>query len=41
MAFYWPLKAEKKKRIPLNLGIQFATVVANVTAFINIDTPMF
>jgi len=41
--FYWPsigLKAEKKKRIPSNLGSQFATIGAYVPAFINIDTAM-
>jgi hypothetical protein len=33
MALYWPPKAEN--RIPLNLGSQFATLGANVLAFIN------
>jgi hypothetical protein len=30
-----------KKRIPLNLGSQFATLGANVSTFINIMTSMF
>jgi len=33
MAFYWPLRLEK--RIPSNLGGQFATLGANVLAFIS------
>jgi len=39
MAFYWPLRLEK--RIPSNLGGQFATLGANVPAFINILMSMF
>jgi hypothetical protein len=31
----------EKKRIPLNLGSQFATLRINVPAFINILTSMF
>jgi hypothetical protein len=34
-------KAEKKRRIPSNLGSQFATLDANVPTFIDILTPMF
>ncbi len=34
-------KAEKKKRIPSNLGSQFATLDANVLTFIDILTSMF
>jgi hypothetical protein len=41
MALYWHPKAGKKKRIPSNLGGQFATLGTNVAAFINIVTSMF
>jgi hypothetical protein len=40
MALYWPPRL-KKKRIPSNLGGQFATLGTNVAAFINIVTSMF
>jgi hypothetical protein len=39
----WPCIGPKadEKRIPSNLGSQFATLEANVPAFINILTSMF
>jgi hypothetical protein len=38
----WPFIGHKAgKRIPLNLGSQFATLGANVSSFINIQTSMF
>jgi hypothetical protein len=38
MALYWPPR--QKKRIPSNLGDQFATLGENVVAFINFLTSM-
>jgi hypothetical protein len=39
---FWPCIGSKaEKRIPSNLGGQFATPWANVPAFINIMTSMF
>jgi hypothetical protein len=38
----WPcIDPKAEKRIPLNLGSQFATLLANVPTFINILAPMF
>jgi hypothetical protein len=41
MALYWPARLKKKRRIPSNLGSQFATLEANVPTFIDILTSMF